>query len=63
MNLKLLSIESDQLDPSDSGYPNDWECFDVRMELDLCFEGHEVDSVFFEFYVASPKALELRPAN
>ncbi|MBE0388653.1 hypothetical protein PLUTE_a5230 [Pseudoalteromonas luteoviolacea DSM 6061] len=63
MNIELLGISSDQLEPSTSGYPSDWEEFDVLMELDLCFENHQTDSVFFEFYVASPKAIENRTIN
>ncbi|TLU67151.1 hypothetical protein FE810_02375 [Thalassotalea litorea] len=63
MNIELLGISSDQLEPSTSGYPSDWEKFDVLMELDLCFENHQADSVFFEFYVASPKAIEKRGIN
>ena len=63
MNIELLRISSDQLEPSTSGYPSDWEEFDVLMEVDLCFENHQVDSVFFEFYVASPKAIENRAVN
>jgi hypothetical protein len=56
-------VSSDQLEPSNSGYPDDLESFDVLIELDLCFENHQADSVFFEFYVASPKALNSRPIN
>jgi hypothetical protein len=63
MNLKLLRIQSEDLEPSDSGYPSDWVEFDVKMVVDLCFEGHEADSVFFEFYVASPIALTKRKEN
>ena len=63
MNIELLGISSDQLEPSTSGYPNDWEEFDILMKLDLCFENHQADSVFFEFYVASPKAIESRTIN
>ncbi|MDO6526503.1 Imm8 family immunity protein [Motilimonas sp. 1_MG-2023] len=57
MKLKLLRIYSDDLNPAGAGLPRDWERFNVRVEVDVCFEGHEVDSVFFEFYVASPSAL------
>jgi len=63
MTLQLLSIKSDQLEPADSGYPNDWETFDIQMDVELCFKGHEADSVYFEFYVASHKAISRRPAN
>jgi hypothetical protein len=63
MNIELLGISSDQLEPSDSGYPEDFENFDILIELDLCFENHQADSVFFEFYVASPSALSCRPIN
>ena len=63
MNIELLGISSDQLEPSNSGYPEDFENFDILIELDLCFENHQADSVFFEFYVASPSAIALRPIN
>jgi hypothetical protein len=63
MKLELLGLVSEQLDPPGSGYPDDWENFDILMELDLCFENHQANSVFFEFYVASPKALSLRATN
>jgi hypothetical protein len=33
------------------------------MEVDLCFEDHEFDSVFFEFFVTSPMALAKRQGN
>ena len=63
MNIELLGISSDQLKPSDSGYPEDYDNFDVLIELDLCFEKHQADSVFFEFYVTSPQALSCRQVN
>ena len=42
---------------------NHFENFDILIELDLCFENHQADSVFFEFYVASPNAINCRPIN
>lgn len=63
MKLKLLRIYSDELNPVGAELPKDGERFDVRVEVDVCFEGHEVDSVFFEFYVASPNALLSRAVN
>ncbi|MBA6399869.1 Imm8 family immunity protein [Colwellia sp. BRX10-4] len=63
MNIELLDLSSDQLDSCNSAYPDDLENFDILIELDLCFENHQADSVFFEFYVASPNALTLRPIN
>ncbi|WP_420791241.1 Imm8 family immunity protein [Enterovibrio gelatinilyticus] len=63
MNVELLGISSDQLEPVDSGYPENFENFDILFELDLCFENHQADSVHFEFYVASPKAMSCRPIN
>jgi hypothetical protein len=63
MKVELLQISSDQLEPSDTGYPENWENFDILIELDLCFENHQANSVYFEFYVASPIALSSRPTN
>lgn len=63
MNIELLRISSDQLEPSGSGLPEDLNNFDILIELDLCFEKHQADSVFFELHVASPQALKDRPIN
>lgn len=63
MNIKLLNISGEQLKPPNHGLPDDLEHFDVLIELEWCFEGHETDSVFFEFYVASTSALLERPIN
>jgi len=59
----LKALQSDDLDPCDSGYPDDIEDFDILIEIDLCFKNYQANSVFFEFYVASQKALSRRPAN
>lgn len=63
MKIELLQISSEQLEPTDSGYPENWECFDILIELDLCVENNQSNSVYFEFYVSSPSALALRPSN
>lgn len=63
MNIELLKISSNELEPSDTGHPDDWQNFDVLVELDLCFENQQADSVFFEFYVTSPAALSKRPSG
>jgi len=63
MKLKILSIESDDLDPSDTGTPDDSEEFDVLVEVLLYEENRETNDMYFEFTVASPRALAKRPAG
>jgi len=63
MRLKILSIESDALNPSDSGTPEDLAEFDVLVEVLLYEENRETNDMLFEFTVASPVALVKRPVG
>ena len=56
MTLQILSIQSDELEPKESGFPDSLEEFDVLVEVELCFKNQETNSMYFEFYVASPLA-------
>ena len=63
MTLRIVSIQSDELEPKESGYPNSLEEFDILIEVELCFKNLKSNSMYFEFYVASPKALMKRSTN
>ncbi len=60
MKLKISTINCDDLKPSDSGQPESDNDFDLLIEVDLYEENEETSSMFFEFTVASPKALARR---
>ena len=60
MKLRISSINCDDLEPSNSGHPESDDDFDLLFEVDLYEENKETNCMYFEFTVASPKALARR---